>query len=75
MVLELVRAQIAACSWTSHTGGDRSQRTFKDLGFDSLPAVELRNRLGAATGSASTRHTRIRLSNPSALVRYLLGEL
>ncbi|HEX8053922.1 MAG TPA: type I polyketide synthase, partial [Thermoleophilaceae bacterium] len=49
-VLELVRRDVAAV--LGHDSPDQvgPQRSFKELGFDSLSAVELRNRLTQTTG-------------------------
>ncbi len=58
LTLETVRAQVAAV--LGHDSGDSidPEQSFRELGLDSLGGVDLRNRLGKATG----------LSLPSTLV-------
>jgi acyl carrier protein len=50
LVLELVRGEAAAV--LGHASGEQidPQRPFGEVGFDSLTAMELRNRLAQATG-------------------------
>jgi short-subunit dehydrogenase/acyl carrier protein len=50
MILELLLAQIAALLAHDSASAIDAKREFRQLGFDSLTAIELRNRLSAAIG-------------------------
>ncbi|MEV1322009.1 SDR family NAD(P)-dependent oxidoreductase, partial [Micromonospora arborensis] len=73
-VLELVRRHVAAVLGYP-SGQEVAERPFKELGFDSLTAVELRNRLNTATALRLPATLAFDHPNPSALTRHLVREL
>ncbi len=75
VVLEFVQAEVATVLGHISPGTVQTQRAFKDLGFDSLAAVELKNRLSATTGLRLSATLIFDHPTPSALAQYLLSEV
>ncbi|MFS7880294.1 SDR family NAD(P)-dependent oxidoreductase [Streptomyces asiaticus] len=74
-LIRLVRTQAAAVLGHPDDGSLEADRPFKSLGFDSLTAVELRNRIGTQLGLRLAATIVFEHSSPTALAEHLSSRI
>ncbi|HEV7979237.1 MAG TPA: SDR family NAD(P)-dependent oxidoreductase [Amycolatopsis sp.] len=75
VLLGIVRTHAAAVLGHSAETAIGAEKAFRDLGFDSLTAIEVRNQLATATGLNLPSTVVFDYPTPAVLAEHLLGEL
>ncbi len=75
VALELVRAEVASVLGHDSPEAIAAERAFSELGFDSLTAIELRNRLIAVSGIQLPATLAFDYPSPAALSDFLLEQI